>query len=1024
MPRTQPPARATRAAARPRWSTVLRALREVAGVSQAGWVALLQLAAQEQRLAIAASEDTLQRWEAGRSVPDAAAEAAIIAVCRERGLLRGYSSGALAGETVSAAFLHALLADARGGGGPSAPVLVALPPAPRGNLPAALSSFIGRGRELGELERALSGARLMTLTGMGGAGKTRLALELARTLQDRFPDGVWLVELAALASPAGVPQAVVAALGVREALGRSPVETLVDYLGRRRLLLLLDNCEHVIDACAGLAMTVLGAAPHVQVLATSRERLGVPGEVTWPVPPLALPSNAAAAVAAHGEEPETVAPDAVLLFAERARAVRPGWELTAANAVAVAEVCRRLDGIPLAIELAAARLNVLTVEQIAARLEEGLRVLASSGRAAPARQRTLRAALDWSYDLLSASERLLLGRVAVFAGGFTLEAAEEVCAGDGVDRTTVLDVLSQLADRSWLVVDAHDEEARYRLLTPVWQYVQERLEEAASTGERAPGEADRLAERHVGWCVALAQAAERGYGGSHQQAWLARTGRELENMRAALGRCGASGDVASGLGLAAALAGFWDVSGRFKEGRQWLERGLAQPGLVPPRTRARSLLAAARLSHRQSDYPAAAAYYEEGLALARETGDDQLAGRALCGLGVVAHVRGKYDAARALLSEAMEAARMVGDRVDEAAALYAQGLVARAQADYGFARARFEQALAIWRDLGDRRLAASALNMLGLLAEAQSDYDVAQALLEESLALKRDLGDRQGVGAALGNLGMVAVARGDHASARSLNEQALAIAQEVGDRRLEATTTDDLGRSTAALGDFAAARAMHERAVALYREMGDARGLTYALNGLAFAVRGQGNYADAGALFAEVLDLARELEDKQQIARVLGSLAYLAILAQNADHAEALLWEALGLWRELGSQAGLARWLQQQADLVLLCGRPETAARLLGAAEVRCESARIPVPSFIVAEYERTVVTVRAALGDGGFAVAWAQGRALTLEQAIAETLEGAAPVATPGSHSGASAAIAAQTPSPSRSAFGVTPTG
>jgi predicted ATPase len=389
------------------------------------------------------------------------------------------------------------------------------------NLPSELSSFVGREKELSEVKRLLADTRLLTLTGSGGCGKTRLALAAATDLLEEFEEGVWMVELAPLADPALVPQAVASTLGVREQPGRSPTETLSDYLSSKQVLLVLDNCEHLIEACAVLAEALLHSCPELRILATSREALGITGEVAWLVPSLSLPDLR------HLPEIESLPRyESARLFVERTTAVKPTFALTERNATAVAQVCYRLDGIPLAIELAAARAKVLSVEQISERLDDCFRLLAAGSRTAMPRHRTLHATMDWSHDLLPDEEQTLFRRLSVFAGGFTLEAAESVCAGKDLQRDEVLELLSHLVDKSLVAVWEKDGETRYRLLETVRQYGREKLSES--------GEEGHLWERHAGYYLALAAKAEPELKGAGQVEWLQRFEWEHDNLRAAI----------------------------------------------------------------------------------------------------------------------------------------------------------------------------------------------------------------------------------------------------------------------------------------------------------------------------------------------------------------------------------------------------------------------------------------------------------------------------------------------------------
>ena len=462
---------------------------------------------------------------------------------------------------------------------------------PPDNLPLQLTSFVGREREMAQVRELLEDNRLLTFTGPGGSGKTRLALVVASGLGRGFEDGVWLVELASLSDPELVPQAVASVLGVRETPGTPLVDSLRIHLGSRGVLLVLDNCEHLVEACASLAEALLHSCPNLRILATSREALGVSGETIFAIPPLSLPDPRR--LPALESLPRY---EATRLFVERAKAARHGFSLTEGNAMAVAQVCYRLDGIPLAIELAAARIRVLSAEQISSRLDDSFRLLTGGGRSALAHQRTLRTAMDWSHELLSEEEQAMLRRLSVFAGGFTLEAAETVGTGEGIEGDEILDLLASLVDKSLVLVD-QQEEIRYRLLETVRQYGREKLEES--------GEAERVRRRHANYYLALAEEAERGLSGSDQAPWLARLETEHDNLRAALRWSLGGGEAEPGLGLAAALWSFWYTRGHLSEGRRWLESAVFENGRLRTRTKARALGGAGYIALFQGEYEAA-----------------------------------------------------------------------------------------------------------------------------------------------------------------------------------------------------------------------------------------------------------------------------------------------------------------------------------------------------------------------------------------------------------------------------------
>jgi predicted ATPase/class 3 adenylate cyclase len=677
------------------------------------------------------------------------------------------------------------------------------------NLPQQATSFIGRDKELAELQRLLARTRLVTLTGSGGCGKTRLSLQVAADALEQFPDGAWLVELAPLADPGLVPQTVATVLGLMEESGKPIVQTLTAHLKDKRLLLLLDNCEHLLDGCAKVADALVRQGQQVKILASSREALGIGGEQAYRVPSMSLPDPKQAHTSV------SVAPfPAVQLFTDRALLARPDFQVTNENASTLASICYRLDGIPLAIELAAARVRFLSVEEINRRLDQRFLLLTGGSRTALPRQQTLRSLIDWSYDLLNDRERRLLQRLSVFAGGWTLAAAEQVCAGEGAEDLEVLDLLTSLCDKSLVVVVQNDGHSRYRQLETVRQYGRERLLESGG------GEAVR--DRHREYFLTLAEEAEPKLTGADQQAWLDRLETEHDNLRSALTWSSASGgDATSGLRLAGALWWFWYARGYFSEGRGWLSRLLAAaPSGQAAAARAKALNGAGRLARQQSDYPAAQALLNESLAIQRQLGDSRGIAMSLNNLGLMAWDQGDYPSARALYEESLAIRRELDDRWGIAVSLNNLGGVAFDEGDYMAAGALHQESLAIRRQLGDRRGIASSLANLGNVAYAQGRYPVSRALFEESLAISREVGDRQGIGFSLGTLGNVAAAQGDNASACAFFRQSLAIRRELGDRWGIAEVLEGLSYVALALAGPARATRIDGAAERLREEIG------------------------------------------------------------------------------------------------------------------------------------------------------------------------------------------------------------
>ncbi|HEU5423302.1 MAG TPA: tetratricopeptide repeat protein, partial [Nitrolancea sp.] len=575
------------------------------------------------------------------------------------------------------------------------------------NLPRQPTAFIGREREVAEVVAQLRqpGTQLVTLTGPGGAGKTRLALQAAAELLDDFPDGVWFVPLASLRDPALVLPAIATAVGVRDEAGQPLGERLRDYFAGRRALLVLDNVEHLL-AAAPLVAELLAAAPGLTVAATSRAPLRLQAEREYPVASLPLPRRT------PPPSPEHLAHyDAVRLFVDRARAVKPTFTVDDANAPAVAEICHRLDGLPLAIELAAARVRMLPPEALLRRLDQRLPLLTGGTRDAPARQRTLRDTIAWSHDLLRPDDQILFRGLAVFAGGATFAAIEAVVEDEEIDCWNGLE---QLLEHNLVrQADGPEREPRFVMLETIREYGWERLAEA--------GELERMRRAHAAYFLALAEEAEPELKGPRQGTWLQRLETDHDNLRAALDWSTASQEPELGLRLAAALSRVWSIHGHLTEGREWLERALATRGAAAPATRARALNGAGFLTHMQGDYPQAVALYEEALTLERELGDKGGMATSLNNLGIVALEQGDYPRATALYEEALTLQRALGNKDSAANSLNNLGNVACEQGDYSRATALYEEALALDRALGNQRGIARSLNNLGSVAKQQGD---------------------------------------------------------------------------------------------------------------------------------------------------------------------------------------------------------------------------------------------------------------------------------------------------------------
>ena len=725
---------------------------------------------------------------------------------------------------------------------------------PKTNLPVPLTSFIGRERETEEAKSLLSSGRLLTLTGTGGIGKTRLAIHVAKDLVKSYTDGVWWVELAPVMDSPLVPQVVAQVFGIRESPGQPLTESLKRFLREKQVLLVLDNCEHVIASCARLVDDLLSHCPALKILATSREALGITGEATLQVPALSFP------VLAHLSQFQELREfESIRLFVERAALIHPKLALTPQNVFAVTQICHRLDGIPLAIELASARVKVLTLEEIAARLDDRFTLLTQGSRTALPRHQTLRALIEWSDDLLSAPERLLWRRLSVFIGGWTLEAASFICTDDLLPQAQVLERLSELVDKSLVLVEEREGAARYHMLETIRQYGQEKLQ---SSGEYA-----RISDQHWAFFMELAEEATSKLLTTEQKKWFARLDSEYLNLRSAL-EWAIETDPVNALRLAAALGQYWEIRGHIGEGRIAIERALKQAQDVPKEIRADALRWQSKFVARQGDYARAKEPLEESLELSRELGDKR---------GV-------------------------------AKSLHNAGMVFSLQGDYTAAKASYEESLALLKGTGDKREIAALTTSLGNVANYMSDYETARRYQEQSVSLFRELGDKFGLFIALNNLGLVLERQGDNSAARRYYEESIATAYELGEKNLVA----------------------------------------YALNGL----------------------------------------AHLLCLQDEPDEAARNYRESLLVSQEIGEKRCIAYCLEGFAKIDSRYGGATRAAHLLGAAESLRQAIGAPLIEAERDELDQDVIAARKQLGERAFEDAFAQGRAMMLEQAVEYALK------------------------------------
>jgi predicted ATPase/class 3 adenylate cyclase len=801
------------------------------------------------------------------------------------------------------------------------------------NLPPQTTSFVGREHDRDALKSLLlnKAPKVVTLTGPGGAGKTRLALETASDCIDSFADGACFVPLAAIREPALVVPAIAKGLGLRESGERPLFDVLTSYLHAREVLLVLDNFEHLVDAAP-----VVGAlleAPRVRALVTSRAPLHLYGEHEVPVLSLATP-------AAAGIDPDVLAQcESARLFVERAQAVDSRFELNAENAPAVAEICRRLDGLPLAIELAAARIKLLTPRAMLDRLDSRLNLLVGGPRDMPERQQTMRATVEWSHALLDDEEQALFRRLAVFAGGFTLDAAEDVCGFDA--RTDVLAGVASLLDKSLL--HRHDGaggETRLMMLETVREFASERLEQS--------GELALARDRHGAWALRCAERASPEFHGPQQLARLASCEDDHDNFRVALAWLAEGSRAGDGLRLAVALAPFWELHSHLSEGHQWLERMLGGAGPnIDPRLRADALYWEGQLAMEAGDNAAARAFLDAAMACAHPARATR--GRAMTTLGWIACTEGNIARALELCTESVALLRTAKD---------AWGL-------------------------------ANALHYIGHMQWETTGPESAAESWEESLRLFRQLGDGWGLAQPLKDLGKIAAWRGDVELARRLYEESLALLREIGDKNHVADSLCRLGELSLLTGDAGDATARFLDALALSRDLDNKEQIFEVLMHYAEAAEVQSDHAGARRMLEEGLSIARDLGHDRLLAAALHNMAYLALHEREIEASKAMFAESLRLHRGLGRNLEVSMNLSGFAALALAQGEHEEAARLYGCSEALREAVGLALDRFDRLEFvlgqEDRIARTRTALGDAAFDRAWAMGRSLTREQALAE---------------------------------------
>jgi predicted ATPase/class 3 adenylate cyclase len=732
------------------------------------------------------------------------------------------------------------------------------------NLPTQLTSFIGRENEIAEVKQELESHRLVTLTGSGGTGKTRLSLQVAADLLEKFGHGIWFVELAPLTDPDLIPQTILSTIGIQEQQGKTPLDLLKEYLHEKQALLILDNCEHLVSASAQVVNVLLSTAPELKVLASSREALGVKGEASYPVPSLSLPDIK------HLPAIEGLSQyEAVRLFIDRALLVASHFVVDKDNAPHIAQICHRLDGIPLAIELAAARIKMMSVDQISKRLDDRFRLLTGGARTALPRQQTLRALIDWSYDLLSENERLLLRRLSVFAGGWTLEAAEQICSGDGIVISDVLDLLTQLVNKSLVVVMEHSQsgETRYRMLETIRQYARERHLES--------GGSEVIRDKHLAYFVKLAEQAEPELYRANQVFWLKRLEDELDNLRMAL-EWALTSDVQSGLRIMVLSRQFWLYRGHMQELGDWvwqfLERHETKNSL-----HAQAMAVYCRCT---IDFEHARTTAEQSLQLARALADKDVEAYGLMSLGAVIALQGDLKEGIPLVEQSRDLYQALGNKLGQASAM--SWLVLNHN-DLAQTKAVMLDALKLFRELGNLSGMANCLSLMAHRVIWTGDFSSPVAWLDEAMTIYRQLGDEAGQADTLNIQGSLAYWLGNYQQACMCYEEAVVLYDKVGFYWMNSWTHVNLAYTFLRLGDVMQAREMFNVSIQRFQKTNTIIGVIYVLEGLASLHVKQGQPERAVRLFAWADAMREKMGDHRPPVEQTSVEKDLAVIHSRLD---------------------------------------------------------------------------------------------------------------------------------------------
>ncbi|MBK6774067.1 MAG: tetratricopeptide repeat protein [Ignavibacteria bacterium] len=832
------------------------------------------------------------------------------------------------------------------------------------NLPIQLSSFIGREKEMKIAKNLLKQSPLLTLIGTGGAGKTRLALQTAADLIDDFTNGVWFVDLAAINDKYLLPQVFLTSLGIAEVAAITPEETLKEYLADKNVLIILDNCEHLIHNCAELTEKLLSSCSGLKIIATSREALNCSGEQTYSIPPLTNPD-----LNSKVSPEQLIQYESVRLFIERALSVNPNFRVNNDNARALAEICSRLDGIPLAIELAAARIKVLSVEKIYERLSDRFNLLTSGKRTSLPRQQTLKAMIDWSYDLLTENEKNLWSRVSAFTGGWTLEAAEEICSDETISKDVIFDLMNQLTEKSIIIYDVTKD--RYRILESMKQYGIEKLSDE-----------NEIFIKHLNYFLELSIKAEPELKNKKTILWLNKIESDYNNIISAIEWSVNNGNIEKGAVISNTLGRYWNREGLYSTGISLIEIILESSGTLSKLSKGNMLYWIGSCKMSVGDYEQSKKYLEESLEIYKETGDKNGIALSVQCLGTVADSQGDYEPARKYFEECLTIKKEIGDKSGTASSILSLGNVASNQGEFEQAKKYYKESLEIFKEIGSKYGIALSITNLGILALYQGDNEQAKKYLEESLTKLKEIGNKKGMAHSIENLGNVASNQGEYDQAKSYYEESLDIRKEIGDKNGIAESILSLGLIAFNLGCSEQAKNYFEESLDIRKKIGDKYGIAESINKLGSFTFNQGDYEQSKKYYEESLCIFKGIGSKNGIANSLNYLGNVAYGLRDFGQAKKYCEDSLAIYKDIVDKNGIAHSINNLGNAAFGLGDFGKAIKLLSSAEKLLESMGVVLNKNDQKIKDENIAKIREQLSKEEFAKYRDEGENLTLDEA------------------------------------------